>query len=175
VTEVDQNGTQGTVQQLRPFEKFTDHLRKEAAFNDEGNKDIVTATQVDKILTAESIEDVWDADEGGLYALKDLVGMEFELRSSKTLPSKDPTKANLFQVWLLLELAALTESRKLGIPIGDVIMVNTGVPQVIAKIKALQGLGVTPIQFMVQGVPSSSGEMVRLRPVPTRAIPADAK
>jgi hypothetical protein len=175
MTEVAESAQSGEVTELRPFEKFTAHLQKEAAFNDKGNKDVVTSGQVDKILKAQSIEDVWDADEGGLYALKDLVGMEFELRSAKTLPSKDPTKANLFNVWLLLELTALSENRKLGIPAGEVLMVNTGVPQVIAKIKALQGLGVQPIQFMVQGVPSSSGEMVRLRPIPSRAIQAEAK
>jgi hypothetical protein len=175
MTEVAESAQSGNVQEMRPFEKFTAHLQRLAAHNDEENKDSVTAGQVDKILAAESIEDVWDADEGGLYALKDLVGMELEIRSAKDLPSKDETKRNLFGTWLLLECAVLTENRKLGLLIGDVIMVNTGVPQVIAKIKALQGKGVDPIQFLVQGIPSSSGEMVRLRPIPTRAIPADAK
>jgi hypothetical protein len=175
VTEVDRSVQSGDVQELRPFEKFTAHIQRLAAQNDESNKDIVTSGQVDKILTAETIEDVWDADEGGMYALKDLVGMELELLSAKDLPSKDETKRNLFGTWLLMECGVLTENKKLGLPIGDVIMVNTGVPTVIAKIKALQGKGVNHIQFMVQGIPSGAGEMVRLRPIPNRAVTPPAK
>lgn len=172
---VDQNAQSGTVQEMRPWEKFTDHLQRLAQHNDSENKDIVTTAQVDKILEAESIEDVWDADEGGMYALKDLVGMELQLVSAKDLPSKDETKRNIFGTWLLMECAALTENKKLGIPIGEVIMINTGVPTVIAKIKALQGKGVNPIEFMVQGIPSGAGEMVRLRPIPRRAVQAETK
>lgn len=175
MTEVAENAQSGNVQEMRPFEKFTAHLQRLAAHNDEGNKDVVTSSQVDKILSAESIEDVWDADEGGMYALKDLVGMELELRSAKDLPSKDETKRNLFGTWMLMECTALVENRKLGIPAGDVLLINTGVPVVIAKIKALQGKGVDPIQFIVQGVPSTSGEMVRLRPIPSRALKAETK
>jgi hypothetical protein len=173
--EVDKSVSSGDVMQLRPWEKFTDHLQREAQANDKGNKDVVTTNQVDKVLSAETIEDVWDADEGGMYALKDLVGMELSVISAKTLPSKDETKRNIFGVWLLMECSALTENKRLGIPIGEVIMINTGVPTVIAKIKALQGKGVDPIEFMVQGIPSGGGEMVRLRPIPRRAVQADAK
>lgn len=174
MTEVD-TAASGEVQQARPYERFAEHLRREAAQNDAVNGYEVSATQIDKIMTAETEKDIWDADEGGMYALKDLVGCDIEITAIKILPSKDDTKKNNLGVWALLNVTLLSESEKYGLDPGEAILVNTGVESVIAKLLRFRAEDMFPVRARVKGVPAASGEMVRLRPIPSTAVPSSAE
>jgi len=174
--DVGKNAQTGTVAEMRPWEKFGAFLRQEAKDNKDLAGDELTANAVDKILTADSEDAIWDADELGLIALKNLVGAEIEIRGFRVLPSSNPEMRNAFGVFALLDVAMLAEFRPLGLQPGDVITVNTGVETIIAKLQAFKARGVTLVRALVQGIPASEGTVVRLRPIPKRAItPADTE
>lgn len=175
MTEVD-TAASGEVQQVRPYQRFAEHLQREAAQNDAVNGFEISANQIDKIMTAETEKDIWDADEGGMYALKDLTGCDIEITNIKILPSKDDDKKNNLGVWALLNVTLLSECEKYGLDPGEEIMVNTGVESVIAKLLRFRAEDMFPVRARVKGVPTSgSKEMVRLRPIPGTSVPSSAE
>ena len=169
-SDVDTNAQTGNVAEMRPWERFTAFLQREAETNKGQAGDELTANAVDAILTAETEDDIWDADKMGLVALKDLVGAEIEIRDYKVLPSNNAEMRNKFGVFAILDIVMLAEFRDLGLQPGDVVMANTGVETVIAKLQAFRAKEISPVRAIVQGIPASEGVMVRLRPIPRRAV-----
>lgn len=166
--DVEQNAQTGTVEGPRPYERFAASLQRKAAQEKERGHFDLTANQIDAALTAETEEDIWDSDEGGLVALKDLVGAELRIEGYRILPSTDPEMDNGLGVFLIGTAVLLNDVS--GTP-GEVIQFNTGVATVIAKLEAFQGHGRFPLETLVTSVKAGKGDMVRLRPIPRRATP----
>lgn len=173
--DVAGNAKTGEIQGMRPWEKFGHYLQQRAQTEKESVGIELTGNALDKILTATTEEEIWDADEMGLVALKDLVGAEVEFRSLKILPSSNEEMASVLEVYAISEICMLTEFRALQLNPGDVINVNTGVPTVLAKLRAFEAKGLWPVRAMIQGIPSANGTMVRLRPIPKRSVQGAAK
>jgi hypothetical protein len=172
MTDVAETAETGTVQQPRPYERFVASLQKKAEAERERGHFDLTANQMDAALTAETEQEIWDADEGGLVALKDLIGAELEITDYRELPSTDPTMDNGLGVFII---GTATLMNDVCGTVGEVIQFNTGVPTVIAKLAAFKSHGIWPLRTLVSGVKAGKGEMVRLRQIPKRITAGKAE
>jgi hypothetical protein len=168
--DVEQSAQSGTVEGPRPYERFVASLQRRAQEQTDRGHFELTANQMDKILTAETDEEIWDADEGGLIALKDLVGAELRITEFHEEKSTDPEMDNGLGVFIVGTATLLNDA--CGTP-GEEIQFNSGVATVITKLESFRSRGTWPLETLVTGVKSKKGEMVRLRPVPRRVTKAE--
>src|ERR1700675_84182 len=85
----------GSVVATRPHEQFTEYLARRAEVDGEGRGFEVAANQVDKILVAETEEDIWNADEGGTFNGQDMMDVEIQVNAISFSPSSDEYDAAL--------------------------------------------------------------------------------
>lgn len=116
----------------------------------------VMADQVDKILTAETEDDIWGADEGGTTAAKDLTNVPLRVHSYDVVESgKFRTD---FGVYALLTATNLVT--------GDDVRLNTGAGLILAKLRAFEAIGYMgggdkgPIDVIFEGIETASGNTV---------------
>lgn len=126
----------------------------------------VMADQVDNILTAETEDDIWDADEGGTTAAKDLTGVPLRIHSYDVVESgKFKTD---FGVYALLNATNLVT--------GADVRLNTGAPLVLAKLRAFEARELLPVDVIFEGIETASGNTVlKMRPYRRAAVLASAE
>jgi hypothetical protein len=147
---------------IRPYEKFVNYLQRRAEADSQDNGFNVSANMMDSILNAETLEDVWDADEGGLLAGKDLCDVFQEVRGFKVLKSNRDDIEGGFGVYIVVDAVNLQT--------GEEFMWETGAPGLIAKLRKFESMDALPIKCYIKGIPVGQGRTVlKLRPVPVMA------
>lgn len=165
VTGTAKKENPGTVA-LRPYERFIKYMqdRAETTGNQSDRGFDIAAGQMDKILAAETIEDIWDADEGGMISGQDLVDVEQRVREFVVLRSEREEFDTGLGVYLVVSAVRLAD--------GLAIVWNTGASGLIAKLRALEAKNALPVDCVIKGIQTNSGNTVlKLRPVPKRAVP----
>jgi hypothetical protein len=154
-------GTNGTVTVKRPHERFVEYLARRAQVDSEGRAFSVAANQIDKLVTAETAEELWDADEGGVFSGQDMVDVEIEIKAIGFGKSSDEYDAEL-GVFVSMECTRLDT--------GEDIIVNCGSPLVITKIRMFEQRDLLPIQGVLKATKTQKGALLKLRPLPVRAV-----
>lgn len=163
----DLQAKDGNAVALRPHERFVKNLQERAAENNRSME--VTAKQVNKILSAETEADIWDADEGGTVSGQDFTDVEIEIRGYEIAPSDDQYES-LFDVYVNIDAVTLQEAKGYGI--GEAVIINTGAPLVITKLEMFRARDMFPVQAVIKGTVAKKGTVLKLRPVPKRSTPA---
>lgn len=157
---------QGNAVALRPHEKFTQSLQRRAEREGALLGAEVSESQRDKILTAQTEAEIWDADEGGTFSGQDMIDVELEFQSIKIAPSSDEYDASLGVY------ANITAMR---LDNGEIVIVNTGADKIITKLIMFESKGMLPVEGVIKGIKTPKGTMLKLRPLPRRATPGSVQ
>jgi hypothetical protein len=125
--------------------------------------------QLDRMLTAESLDDIMNADELGAHQGRDLIGLEFEWHGGMRIAESDDQFDAPLGVYVQFNVTALSNLLDEGIAIGDQILISTGAPLIIGKLRTLEANGHTPIKLMIAGTRGKRGTVLKLRYPPNRS------
>jgi hypothetical protein len=157
----------------RPVEGFLEYLLSRAAEDAEDMAYEVAAAQLDKILSANSVEQMWDADDMDSQGGRDLQDVEqrinsFTVHKSGRFTSGLPAGPDEY-FWILVRSQKLAN--------GEEFVWNTGAPLILGKLRWLESqdlLGTPDAECVIRGTETPNGVVLKLRPVPKRATQADA-
>lgn len=162
--EVAKNGSEGVVatQLVDPFIAYLERLAGE---NETNRSFDVAASQLERILSAETEDDIMDSDEGGTLQTRDLIGLEMIVENfdfDKSIhKSADKFNAGL-GVYIQFPATATINFPDKGITAGDALLVSSGAPLVIGKLRALAANGYLPRTVRIKGVDGPNGTVVKL-------------
>lgn len=160
----------GTVAVKRPSESFVEFVQREAQNTENAGSYDVMATQMDRLLTAESLADIMDADEQGTHQARDLIGLEFTAHPGiRYVKSSEEFDAPL-GVYIQVKGTALMDYPDAGITVGDELIISTGAPLIVGKYRTLEANGHLPLALMITGVKAPKGTVLKLRLAPNRAV-----
>jgi len=166
ISTTGNDGENGSVAVQRPYEKFLEYLGHRADVDGANNTFDVAAGMMDKIFNASTAEEIWDADEGGLLAGQNLKDVEQEIKGFKVLRSNRADFDNGMGVYIIVDATRLDT--------GEDIVWNTGAPGLIAKLRAFEAMNLLPIRGVIRGQLAGNGEVLKLRPIPSRAVASTA-
>lgn len=162
VTTPAANGNgDGEIVTVRPYEKLTAFLARRAEVDGEGRGFEIASKQIDKILTAETDEEIWDADAAGTVNGQDMMDVEMQVRGVKYAPSSDEYDAPL-GVYAIIDAIRMDT--------GEEAVVSTGAPLVITKLRAFEARGKFPLGCVIKGTKAAKGTVLKLRPLPVRVM-----
>jgi hypothetical protein len=154
----------GTVA-LRPYERFVQYMQERAEIQNNDERSFnVSAQLMDKILSAETMEDIWEADEGGMVAGRDLIDVEQVVRGYVVMKTTRDDFDNPLGVYVVVDAVRLED--------GTEFVWNTGAAGIVAKLRAFEAMDGFPLECVIRGIRTSSGyDVLKLRPVPKRSVP----
>lgn len=153
--------TSGTIAaNVRPYERFTESLLRQATADSTSRAFDVAANQVDKIISATTADEIMNADEGGVVSGQDMEDVDLRIRDYTVGKSADEFNATL-GVFILMDC--------INLETGEEVIVNTGAALIIAKVVALKANGLLPFDAVIKGTKTRNGTLLRLRPVKQRA------
>jgi hypothetical protein len=150
----------------RPSERFKDYMQARAELDSDGLAYDVAQSQMDKILTAESEQDIWDADQLSMLNAKSLVDVEQAIYSFTVHKSSRQDFETPLGVFVVVHAARMSD--------GEELVWNTGANLIITKLRAMEARGFVgegkPLYAVVKATPATNGDVLKLRPVPVRAV-----
>lgn len=151
--------------------QFRDWIRNEAEGN-RGNRAVnVALSQLDRVLTATTFDEIMDADMEGTYGTQDLVDLEIEVHAGSVeyVPSDDKYEAGTLGVYVQFRATALMDFPARNIKSGSEILISSGAPLIVGKLRTLEANGFLPCPVKIIGVDAPSGTVLKLGKVPARA------
>lgn len=169
-----QQPASGTVVQSRISEQFRDWLQAKAASSTGNRRWDVAANQLDHMLTQTDLDAIMDSDEGGTIGARDLEDFIFTLHEfdeetdiAPAPPKLDAKTGEMIEaplgVFILLRVTALVDVKDRNIKTGDDVIINTGSPLIIGKVRTLQANGFLPMALQIKGSASPGGRVLRLK------------
>lgn len=157
----------GDARELRPVEKFVDFLNRRVETDADDFE--TAAAQLDRILSAQTLEDMWHADDFESTGGRDLVDVEmrilsFRVRKSDRFTSGIPAGDGK-RFYFLVTSARLDN--------GEEFVWNTGAPLILGKLRWLEAaglLGKPESEAVIKGTDVADGQVLKLRNVPRRAV-----
>lgn len=159
--EVSAETQTGTAVKVRESTRFVDYLDARAGLDGEGRAFEVASSQLDKILTAETEEEAWDADEFESVAGRDLVDVEQRVLGFTVHKSSGELNAPL-GVFIQVQSQRLSD--------GEEFTWNTGAPLIIGKLRWFEAAQKLPVECVIKGTDTAKGTVLKLKPVPKRAV-----
>jgi hypothetical protein len=150
--------------------QFVEWIRREAADNADTRAFDVAVSQLDKILSAQTFDDIMDADSGGTYESRDLVGLEIEIHAGSVRYAKSAERFNSeLGVYVQFSATALMDYPSSAVVAGQDMLISSGAPLIIGKIRTLDANGLLPAKVMITGVQAPNGTVLKLGRIPVRA------
>jgi hypothetical protein len=155
-------------------DRFSEYmqLRAKQDERDTGTADEAMNRISEKLLTAETEADIWDADEGSLPSAEDMVDIEQRIFGFDIVASKDEDKRNkrTGNAYLVVHAARLDN--------GEMVDWSTSSTLVVQKLIRFSQLSPNPyfldgkyLDAVVRSNTTNAGnEVYKLRPIPQRAI-----
>jgi len=155
----------GTVTGPTQFERFVQYAKDRAAVEGSLVGDELTESQMERILTATTQEELDNAMKlAGLTGLKDLAdGTEIQINGYHLVPGSRSEFANKLGVFAVIDAQLVSN--------GAEIKLDTGILRIIGYLRMCEANGWFPVQRIVKKIPTGNGEMVTLEPLTERAIP----
>lgn len=174
--------TEGTVSTPSIVDRFRQYLDQRVVEDqDKGGADQINLQNVTAILEAQTEDDVWDADKGGLLAAQNLVGTEVEIRSliMRDRPNGEIDPGFFGTKYALMEAVALAVPEDVeattGLQPGDEFVMDTGVATFISKVRWFEANGKMPVRGMIKGIGTASGNtVIQFTRPPKRAVQGQA-
>lgn len=157
----------GTVEQSRLATQFRDWVQAKAAQSaDEGSWE-VTARQLDKMLAAESAEDIDASDDAITYQGRDLAGLQMTIpeQEYRYAQSSDEYETPL-GVYIQFKAIALNALPTRGIVKGQELLISTGAPLIIGKLRVYQANGMLPVQQEIHAIKTTRGIALKIKTIP---------
>lgn len=161
-SDVDKPGTTGVIQGPTALDKFTSYLTRRAETEQETGSYNYAEDLANRMFAAETVADLWDADEGGITAAKNLLDTELEIRGYRVLKGNRDDYDNGTGHYYIVDAVRLSDGAEQPF--------NTGALGLMIKLRAFEALDAFPIRCFIKGVPASEGTVLKLRPVAQRAL-----
>ncbi len=152
----------GTISGPNPHERFIASLQARAEREGTTIGYDASMSAIDRIITAETADAVWDADEGGTVSGQAMVDIELRVHSITAAKSDDKYDATL-GVFINIKATRLDT--------GDEVTINTGADKVVTKLVKFESMGMFPLECVIRGIDTRAGTMLVLRRIPARAVP----
>lgn len=146
----------------RISERFIDYLARKADADSQDRNYEIAAAQLDRILSAESADEMWAADDFESVGGRDLVDVEMEIQSFTVHQASDQFKSPL-GYWFMIQATRLDNKAP--------VVFNTGAPLVMGKLRWLEAaelLGTETARVVIRGTDTPNGTVLKLKPVPVR-------
>lgn len=163
----------GNVTTPRPYDRFRNYVSERTA-EDKTDPAAVAASVGERILAAQTEDEIWDANEqGGTTRLDSLAGCELEfLPGWRFVKQTDPEMMNSLEAFIIGEAIIVASQNKDYSP-GQQVTYNTGVERVIATLEAFRAQELLPKVALVHGTDLGSGKTaISLRRPAARAVSA---
>jgi len=129
------------------------------------------AQQLDKILTAQTEQEIMEADMFGTHQGKDLEGLEIEIPEQEIrVAFSSPEYEAPLDVYVQFNATALMEFPTERIKVGDDIIISTGAPLVIGKLFTWRNGGMLPRRVLFTGNDAPQGRVLKFGNIPNRAV-----
>jgi hypothetical protein len=172
-----------SVHSPKPFDTLIRRMA-DLAVLDDGTA--FSTDRLDKMLTAETLDEIWQSGEQDSNNSRTLAGVEmeidnFEVKFSRGAVSGTGEKITTpfvteqgKQMYLIVHATRISMSEKRpDIALGAEIEFNTSAPDLVGKLWRLRETGNLPVECFIESIDLGGGQAVnKLRPVPKRATRA---
>lgn len=127
----------------------------------------IMESQAARILSADSVDAIWDADAGGALQMRDVPDTEWEfldmapVESSRTF---DDGGENAHGYYVSCNAVFLGGDEKIvrqfGLTLGETYALQTGAELITTKLRAFENVGAFPLRAKVQAITTGSGRTV---------------
>lgn len=145
-----------------PTDRFKEYMQERAVIDGASLAYDVAANQVDKIMSATTEAEIWDADNLDQIGGRDLVDVEQNIQYYTVHKTARADIDNPWGVFVMVHATRLDT--------GEDLVWNTGAPLVMSKLRALEAAGMLPADAVIKGFVAGQGTVLKLRPVPKRVI-----
>lgn len=166
----DAPATEGTVAQRSLTANFHAAMLQRARDNGadmSDRSDEIMSQQAERILTAQSVEDILRADLGGTVQCRDVPGTYWEIRSMNPVLSTrtfDDGGENAHGYYMQFDATCIGGDQDVltrnGLTVGTVYPLQTGADLLILKARALEAADAFPIRLALLGITTQSGNTV---------------
>lgn len=166
----------------KPFDTLIRRMSALASLDD-GSP--VSTDRLDKMLTAQTVDEIWQSGEQDSANSRTLAGVElvvdnFEVKFSRGALAGGEKITTPFvttdgrQMYLMVSATRISMSDKRpDIAIGERVEFNTSAPDVVLKLWRLRETDNLPVECFIESIELGGGQSVsKLRPVPKRATRA---
>lgn len=167
----------------KPFERLLRQMENLAELDrDSGAGNVSAVNTVNAILSAETEQEMWDADEMAQVNGKTLVGLEMTIHDFQVKFGDNEDIESVFiapesnrHMYLLVECSRLSASRVCPqYAVGDTIIWNTSAPSLVAKLFWMRTHNKLPgAEAVIQETPLGGGKgVLKLKELPKRPVQA---
>lgn len=145
---------------------FRDWLIREAEETSAMRTFKAYANQLERMLTADDLDAIIDSDERGTHETRDLVGVHLDILPGMDVAKSAERFAAPLGVYVQFPARARSDYKRLGIKQGDDLLVSSGAPLIIGKVRTLNAGEYLPLPMMIAGTDTASGTLLKLQRVP---------
>lgn len=175
----------GKIQAPTPFQRLIRQISLEAEIDAADSKGSAsTIATVERIMNAETDDDIWNAGDLANIGGRNLVDVEMQVTDfTVKYGNRDDvetvfTDGNGRQFFLLVASTIIgipdsdpTEFARPPLAIGDEIVWNTSAPDIVPKLIQFRDRGRFPLDCVIRALNLGGGKhYLRLKPVPKRAV-----
>lgn len=158
-----QDAKTGTVV-ARRVDAFHARMIERAGLSTGRAADVMTA-QGEKILAAETVQQIWDADTGGTIQMRDVPNTVWEIRSFEPVTSNNPEIENGRGYYVSCDATYLGGGTKEtvvqnGLIIGQTYALQTGADLAVYKLAMFEAANALPVRALVLAVRTAAGRTV---------------
>jgi len=168
----------GEVRSIGLYDKFHATMLEKALtlHNDKERARRVMASQTDRILTAETDEDIWAADMGGTVQASNAKRLEVRIYDYEPVLSNNPDITEGHGYYFSMNATCLGGPEEVlisnGLELGQDFVLQTGAELFTSKVAAFASRGSLPKDGVIFPVPNTKG-MLKFYPLSRRVIPAE--
>jgi hypothetical protein len=168
----------GTVVAKRTEAFHTRMLQRAQMTTDRGAE--VMASQGEKILSATTVDEIWDADTGGTIQGRDVPETMWRIHSFEPVTSNRTDLDNARGYYASMDATYLGGPRDVatanGLVIGQQYALQTGADLVLYKLAMFEAADAFPIDVMIHEIKTASGNtLLRLVRPPDMAVAGEAE
>lgn len=167
-----------SVSEVRPFDRFVTQLGFEAEIdsNSEEASSGTTAATVERILSAETEEEIWNAGDLVNVGGRDLADVEITINSftvrwsqGNTTPSGEEIQSKFVDPNTGRGMYFLIAATRMET--GEDVIFNTSAPDIVPKLIRFRDMGKLPLDCVIRARELGGGrKYLLLKPVPKRAV-----
>jgi hypothetical protein len=120
--------------------------------------------QTERILSATTEDEIWDADTGGTVQCRDVPGLMVEIRGFEPVVSNRTDIENSSGYYLSMDATVLGGPDEIlsrnGLSVGQDIALQTGAWLLMSKVKAMEAGGYLPMRTLIKSYTTQSGNTV---------------
>jgi hypothetical protein len=125
----------------------------------------ITASVIERMMSADSLDEAMDAQDASLPSGKSLADVEMLVNGITVLRSDAKYTEHSLGFYLVVDAVRLDT--------GEEFRFATGAPNVVALLFRADNQGMLPREFVIRSRETQNGELLSLRNVPKRAVRND--